>query len=263
MVAKVKFTICADTDVGTKKEVNQDSVLIKKMSAPIGPMALAVLCDGMGGLQYGEVASMSIISAFSQWADYVLPELARQDIPDHVLRTQWEDLLRLEHEKLAAASARLGAQSGSTVVALLVTQTRYYALNIGDSRLYRLDRGLTQLTRDHTVVEGEIQRGNLTARQAESSPMRSVLTRCVGVGAGPRPDMFFGRPEGGETFLLCSDGFRHRVSGEEIYQALRPEGGPLSRDDTLLALRYLIDENKRRGERDNISAAAVTVWPEI
>lgn len=231
------------------------------MASPIGPMALAVVCDGMGGLQRGEVASMAIVSVFSQWADYVLPELTKEEIADETIRSQWEHLLRLEHEKLLALAEASDIKIGSTVVALLVTQSRYYALNIGDSRLYRLDGHITQLTQDHTVAEKEARQGNLTVQQAETSPVRSVLTRCVGVGETPRPDFFFGEPKENELYLLCSDGFRHKIAAEEMLAALRPRGGVLSKEDVRVALRYLIEEDKRRGEGDNISAAVISTWP--
>lgn len=253
----MRFEAFADTDVGIKKQVNQDSVLVKRMSTGIGPAALAVLCDGMGGLQYGEVASMSIVSAFSQWADQVLPELARQEIADHVIRDQWTDLLRLEHQRISDFASGQDARTGSTVVALLMTPRRYYAVNIGDSRLYRLDGAVTQLSRDHTVVAEEVRRGNMTAQQAQCAPMRGVLTQCVGVGAPPRPELFFGVPGRGQMFLLCSDGFYHQTTPEEMRGTLLPDGGETSAAVAAEGVRRLIELEKQRGETDNISAAVI------
>lgn len=253
----MKLAVCADTDIGVKRQVNQDSVLVKKMPTPQGPAALAVVCDGMGGLQYGEIASMSIISAFSQWADLVFSGLAGGKIEDNVIRSQWIDLLRLEHERIGAFADTNGGHTGSTVVALLVTQSRYYGLSIGDSRLYRLDEGISLLTQDHTLVAEEVRKGNMTAQQAQSAPMRSVLTRCVGVGSVPQPDLFFGTPKGGEIFLLCSDGFYGYSSPEEWYAALLPNGPPPETEVVLHGIRQIIEANKLRGETDNLSAAAI------
>lgn len=256
----MKLAVCADTDIGVKRQVNQDSVLVKKMLTPQGPAALAVICDGMGGLQYGEVASMSIVSAFSQWADLVLPGLACREIEDSVIRNQWMDLLRLEHDRIAAFADTHGVHTGSTVVALLATQSRYYALSIGDSRLYRLDSQVSLLTQDHTLVAEEVRKGNMTVQQAQTAPMRSVLTKCVGVGDDPRPDLFFGTPKENEIFLLCSDGFYNRSSAEELYAALLPGGFPPGPESVLRGIRHLIETDKLRGELDNISAAAIITY---
>jgi len=97
---------------------------------------------------------------------------------------------------------------------------------------------------------------NLTVEQAAKAPMRNVLTRCVGVAETVYPDLFFGTPKSGVTYMLCSDGFRHYVNEDELKCYLRPAGinGP---EHTKHREAMLIELNKRRGETDNISVITI------
>lgn len=252
----MEFYISATTDIGIRRRVNQDSLLVRKMATESGKMVLAVLCDGMGGLEYGEVASASIIHGFSEWMYRSLPALSRQLIPDHVIKEQWIALISEQNEKIRMFGQKNQCVAGSTATALLLTEQRYYLLHIGDTRAYVLDRELCQLTSDHTLAEQEVSLGNLTREQAEQSPMRSVLTRCVGVKKSVYPDMLFGDTRRGAVYLLCSDGFRHQLTLEEIGDHIR-----IREETDILHMKRreeaLIDCNKKRGETDNISVITV------
>lgn len=254
----MKFFIATATDVGIKRDSNQDSLFANEYETPCGRVAFAVLCDGMGGLQHGEVASASIVGAFSAWAEETLPRLSPDMLEDCHIRREWMRIVASENEKLREYGRLNGCSIGSTLVALLLTQSRYYALNIGDSRIYRLAGRAEQLTEDHTLVAEEIRKGNLTEEQATASPIKSVLTRCVGVSAHVYPDLFFGDTGVETAYMLCSDGFRHKITKDEMLEQLLPRGGSdaSSLDE---GLRTLIERNKARGETDNISAIDIYV----
>ena len=249
------FFIAAVTDKGVKRPTNQDSLFAKQFVTKSGKYAFAVLCDGMGGLQHGELASTSIVSTFSAWAEERLPAIARP-LMDHEIRREWTGIIRMKNQELRTYGLSNGCKLGSTVTALLLSESRFFILNIGDTRAYELYGGCRQLTVDHTVIADEVSMGNMTLEQAESSPMRSVLTRCVGVYDSVYPDMFFGDTKQGAIYLLCSDGFRHCISVEEMEEYLTPGSS-----DHALELRMgeeeLIDMVKKRGEKDNISAVAI------
>ncbi len=249
------FWVSASTDVGIKKQINQDSLFARRFESPNGTMAFAVLCDGMGGLAYGELASSLLVSAFSDWMYEQLPAIFGDRIQDHVIRKQWTDLIAVKNSWLHAYGLQNQCRVGTTVTALLLTQSRYYLLNIGDSRAYEIGRQVIQMTQDHTLVAEEIRLGNLTPEQAEQSPIRNVLSRCVGVMDTVQPDLFFGDVRPGAAYVLCSDGFRHKITEKELKQYLLAD--IMSEQEMKQQEEYLIDLNKYRGETDNISVITI------
>jgi serine/threonine protein phosphatase PrpC len=148
---------------------------------------------------------------------------------------------------------------GTTVVAMLLTQTRYYILNVGDSRAYELNGGLRVMTADQTFVAREIALGHMTPEQAATDSRRSVLLQCVGASDEVYPDMYFGDVKPNTVYMLCSDGFRHEITPEEIYEKLQP--GVLFDEYTMQQNTLsLIELNKQRQERDNISVVLVRTF---
>lgn len=229
------------------------------INSPQGRMVFAVLCDGMGGLEQGEVASASVIHAFRNWATTQLPQLCVRPLQDGDIRRQWEDVILRQNRAIKAYGARQGVRLGTTAVVMLLTQTRYYILNVGDSRAYELTASLKQLTKDQTFVAREIALGHMTEEEAKTDSRRNVLLQCVGASEDIFPDLFFGDVQPNAVYMLCSDGFRHEITGEEIYEKLQP--GVLFDEYTMQRhMTSLIDLNKQRQERDNISAVLVRTF---
>ena len=223
-----------------------------------GKMAFAVLCDGMGGLQHGEIASTQVVSAFVDWMYQRLPTLLNQQLLlDHIVRGEWCALVESQHLLLRELGQESNWKIGTTATVLLLTESRYFLLNIGDSRAYCMKAtGIRQLTEDHTVVNREIALGNLTPEQAENAPIRNLLTRCIGVGDYQQPDLFFGVPERETIYLLCSDGFRHCISSKEIHSAIF-NAQCTGATELRRRSERLVELNKQRGENDNISVITV------
>lgn len=255
----MNFIISASTDIGIAKDRNQDSLTAMVVNTPQGRMAFCVLCDGMGGLDKGEVASASVIAAFRNWALSELPKLCERPLEDAVIRSQWDAIITGQNDAIKAYGARQGVKLGTTAVVMLLTQTRYYILNVGDSRAYELTDTLRQLTNDQTFVAREVSMGHMTEEEAKTDSRRSVLLQCVGASEQVYPDMFFGTVAPNAVYLLCSDGFRHEITGEEIYAQLQP--GVLFDEHTMQQHTVgLIELNKQRQERDNISALLVRTF---
>lgn len=255
----MNFIISAETDIGLYKKTNQDSVSIKVINTNIGRMVFAILCDGMGGLADGEVASANVIRAFDKWVMEELPKLCHTAIDDHVIREQWSQIVVSQNELIKQYGGHHGIKLGTTVVAMLITQTRYYILNVGDSRAYELKDTITQLTNDQTFVAREVALGNMTEEEAETDERRSVLLQCVGASEDVYPDFFFGETQCDAVYMLCCDGFRHEISPAEIYQYLQPQM-LLSDEDMGRNSKSLIELNKQRMERDNITVALVRTF---
>lgn len=255
----MNFIVSANTDIGIVKSTNQDSLSVKVLNTSIGRMSFAVLCDGMGGLAKGEVASASVIRAFDEWAANELPKLTVAPIDGNTLKAQWENILLSQNSKIKAYGARQGVRLGTTAVVMLLTDTNYFVMNVGDSRAYEISDTLAQLTQDQTFVAREVALGNMTPEQAEVDERRSVLLQCIGASEEVYPDFFVGDAKLNATYMLCSDGFRHEITPNEIFEKFHPN---VLLDDTTMNKNTLelIELNKQRNERDNISVVLVRTF---
>ncbi len=255
----MNFIVSATTDIGLVKSTNQDSLSVKVINTSIGKMSFAVLCDGMGGLAKGEVASASVIKAFDTWARNDLPLLCTAPLDAEVIKGQWERILLDQNEAIKSYGGRQGVRLGTTAVVMLLTQTHYYIMNVGDSRAYEVSDSLVQMTEDQTFVAREVALGNMTPEQAEVDERRSVLLQCIGASEEVYPDFFVGSSKENATYMLCSDGFRHEITPDEIYQKFQPNV-LLSEYDMNQNTVDLIELNKQRSERDNISVVLVRTF---
>ncbi|WP_426350421.1 PP2C family protein-serine/threonine phosphatase [Alloiococcus sp. CFN-8] len=254
----MKFTALVETDVGNTKKTNQDSSLIKIATTPMGKdILLAVLCDGMGGLQKGELASATAVRYFERWFYKELPYQLK-NLNWEGLSESWKRLI----ENLNTLILRYGEKNkitlGTTLTAFLSIDDSYMIAHVGDSRAYRLHNDLKQLTEDHTYVAREVKRGNMTYQEAKRSPRRNVLLQCIGASKRVVPELIFGKLQCGSNYLLCSDGFRNEISPEEIFQHLKPGEG-ITREDSKSHLKHLINTAKERKERDNLTAILIKV----
>lgn len=250
------YMATADTDIGIKKQTNQDSILIKHGQCEKGEILLAVICDGMGGLKKGEVASATVVKKFSEWFDSELPfELKNLDM--NIIADKWSLLLKDLNLKIAEYGQQDGIRLGTTFTGVLFIDDQYLAVHVGDTRLYQLDSGLKQLTTDHTFVAREIRRGNLTVEQAKKDKRRNMLLQCVGASERIEPEILTGTVQQG-AYMLCSDGFRHEISESEIYESLNPVN-LINKEAMHNNVKYLIEQVKKRNEKDNISAVLVKV----
>lgn len=255
----MNFIVTANTDIGTTKSTNQDSLSVKKLQTSQGAMVFAILCDGMGGLAKGEVASANVINAFNNWVQQELPKLTVSELSAQVIRSQWEKIIVSQNETIKAYGAGQGVRLGTTAVIMLLTQTQYFIMNVGDSRAYEIREGLNQITNDQTFVAREVALGNMTPEQALRDERRSVLLQCIGASESVYPDMFTGEVKQNACYMLCSDGFRHEITEDEIYQMFSP--AVLNSEDAMNQNTVsLIELNKQRMERDNISVVLVRTY---
>jgi len=255
----MNFIVSAVTDIGLTKFANQDSLSVRVLNTPMGRMTLAVLCDGMGGLDKGEVASASVIRAFDKWMKTSLPALCNGNIDASVIAEQWNQIVVEQNELIKAYAASRGEKMGTTVVAILITDSQYYILNVGDSRAYEISDNIKQLTADQTFVAREIELGNMTEEQAMLDERRNVLLQCVGASAEVYPDIYCGTTKVNAVYMLCSDGFRHEISGAEMYEKLNPY--VLLNENIMNSnSKELVELNKARMEKDNISVVLIRTF---
>lgn len=255
----MNFLTAFHTDVGIRKKTNQDSLLIHQAQTDSGNVLLAVICDGMGGLSKGEVASACMIRSFSDWFRMEFPGLLAQGLHPDALRASWEQLVNNVDRKIAVYSDANKVSMGTTCAALLIVNDTYYIMNIGDSRVYMICENIYQLTKDQTYIQREIDAGRMTYEQSLTDPQRNVLLQCVGASPVIEPDFFMGDVKINQCYLLCSDGFRHVIDARELMDQLNPvrstDPGTMQQN-----LVYLTELNKQRLESDNITAMLIRTY---
>lgn len=250
----MKYSFIADTDVGISRTTNQDSVLVKHASYNKEEVLMAIVCDGMGGLSKGELASATVIREFSKWFDALLPyELENLDM--NVVGGKWSAMLKNLNSKILEYSKKNNSSMGTTFSGILFAEDKYLIVHVGDSRVYQIGATMNQLTTDQTFVAREISRGTMTIEQAKSDKRRNLLLQCIGASTTVEPQVLIGNVEKG-AYLICSDGFRHEITENEMFESLNPVN-LMNEKSMLNNTRYLIDLVKRRNEKDNISAVVV------
>jgi len=257
MAARFRLEFAQRTHPGMVRSHNEDAVTV----AP--EIGLAILADGMGGYNAGEIASgMAIAVLRSGLEASLLPDNVQQS-PRHGT-DELAALLRAEVAKAndaifqSASSRTEYSGMGTTLVATLFSDERLTVGHIGDSRLYRL-RGneFKQVTRDHSLLQEQIDLGFLTVEQARLSNNKNLVTRALGVDAAVELEVANHPLEAGDIYLLCSDGLTDMVSDEEIRDTLLQLGVNVE-----LAVETLISMANDNGGRDNVSAILVKLVPE-
>lgn len=253
------YIVSATTDIGNTKQTNQDSYHVRVYRSTAGKIVLSVLCDGMGGFDYGEIASAHVVRSFFRWADARLADVLASTNPDSLLRGDWSSLIDHCNEAIARFASRGKLVIGTTLTAMLITPQRYTIVNVGDTRAYCIAEQLRQLTNDQTLVANEVKQGLLTPEEARRDPRRSVLLQCIGASAEVYPDFFFGETRENVVYMMCTDGFRNELSEEELFMYLHPNQ-LISREVSGERERALINMAKGRQERDNISVITIRTF---
>ena len=251
----MKYVLGAETDIGISRKENEDSVCTKKANTQYGEIVMAIVCDGMGGLKKGELASSTTVKKFNRWFEEKLPNML-ENFDWNQISASWKSLAELINLKISEYGANEQMRLGTTFCGMLIIKDRYMIMNIGDSRAYKLSGTAKQLTVDQSFVQREIDRGRITEEEAKTHPKRSVLLQCIGASRSIEPDFYFGSVKSGDTFLLCTDGFRHVLSKEEMSKRISFEAGADSAEINS-TIKRAISVVKQRGERDNITAAVI------
>jgi len=238
---------------------NEDAIFVDRTG-------LAILADGMGGYNAGEVASGIAVSVIK---DGLLPELASgRDLSKVDINTGLTHAALLLQQQIAAANKGIydAAQNrpecagmGTTVVAAVFHGERVSIAHIGDSRCYRLRGGrFEQLTRDHSLLQEQIDSGQITADQARFSLNKNLVTRALGIEAIVPADVAEYRVEPDDIYLLCSDGLTDMVDTEVVHGIVDGQRKTLE-----VAATQLVELANQNGGRDNISVILARVPPEF
>lgn len=254
----MNFNYCFKSDIGTTRESNQDSVYANVVKTSSAKAFMGLVCDGMGGLANGKLASQTVADAFCGWFENRFSENISSEAPAEYIFSEWDSLITDSNNTLIEMSKSFGEQMGTTLSVLLIYNGEYYAAQVGDSRIYRLTNGsAVQVTKDHSYVMEMVSKGMMTETEARLSKERNVLTRCIGAVSEVRGDLYNGTVLNGDTFLITSDGFHGRQSPEDIRGVLT-ELSTCRHGRIEKKLTDLIEFRKKNGEKDNITALVVT-----
>ena len=238
------ITSAGRTDVGVIRSGNEDSYLM------VPDRGIFVVADGMGGHAAGEVASDMAVHYVARELDS-LRGLSDEQVAErmrgaiHTANGAIFQRTLTEHEKRGM---------GTTVTALTLFEARFLIGQVGDSRAYLLrDNKLSQLTKDHSYVQEQVDAGYLTPEQARTHPYSNVITRCVGANSDVMPDIYVGSVRPRDVFLLASDGLTGMLEDYQLAELLSPERMPEDEVDALIA------EANRHGGLDNITAVIVRI----
>ena len=169
----MEFSATYNTDIGIKKFTNQDSLAIRIINSPKGQVAFGIVCDGMGGLAKGELASKEVINAFTKWFDETfISEILDDTFSPDSLRKEWNSIIQNENRLLGMYGSDNNIMLGTTISAILMYEDSFFIAHVGDSRVYELKDSLRILTKDQTFVAREIAAGRMTPEEAKTDPRR-------------------------------------------------------------------------------------------
>lgn len=233
----------AMTDTGVKREMNQDYFFASE--TPVGNLPnLFIVADGMGGHKAGEYASRYTI-------ERVVASVCRNtgDEPVTILK----EAIQRANKFLIAESREDESKNGmgTTLVAATITDHKLVVGNVGDSRLYVIDNGIHQITKDHSLVEEMVRLGEMNESQAREHPDKNIITRAIGAADTVDVDFFEVDLEEEDTILMCSDGLTNMIEDHAIFKIVSDE------EDVEKEVRTLVSTANSNGGRDNITAIII------
>ena len=232
------------TDVGKIRQVNQDYIFTSEN--PVGKLPnLFIVADGMGGHNAGDFASRYTVET-------VVDAIKNSDETETIaiIRGAIEETNRKLIEK-ANEDVRLSGM-GTTIVLCTIDGDEACVANVGDSRLYLLGEKITQITKDHSLVEEMVRMGELDPEQARKHPKKNIITRALGAEKTVDIDFFDLKLEPGDVVLMCSDGLSNMVEDSQLREIISDTSTDLDEKG-----RILIREANRNGGKDNIAIVLV------
>ncbi len=223
--------------------MNQDSMFYQE--TPLGNLPnIFVVADGMGGHSAGDYASACTVKTIER--EVMLNEDTE---PVRILKEALDTANREVYKKALSDVKYTGM--GTTAVAGTVVDDLLYVANVGDSRLYLINNGMYQITKDHSLVEEMVRAGELLEEEAKNHPDKNIITRAIGVADKIDIDFFEVDLRKGDLILLCSDGLTNMVSDGDILKVIREAGDISGCPDELIKLA------NRNGGKDNITVVIV------
>ncbi|WP_297957270.1 PP2C family serine/threonine-protein phosphatase [uncultured Ruminococcus sp.] len=256
----MKYMFSYVSTEGAVRKVNQDSLFAAEAEFRGENIFFAAVCDGVGGLSSGEKASGFVCKRINEWFAEDFADLMRRSAPVLKIRESLDDRLHQLNDSINAYAEKHASDMATTFTGILIIPQlkRFLTAHVGDSRLYKItDDEIKILTSDHSVVGQDVRNGVITAEMAEKDPRQNQLTNCIGAGLDDTSyDYSIGKYAEGDCYMLCTDGFRKKITSEDIHFLLKPSS---NEDERIMSAHLEKLKNKviKGGEKDNITALMV------
>jgi serine/threonine protein phosphatase PrpC len=251
----LKLTAAGLSDIGLKRGSNEDYFA---MDTTIN---LYIVADGMGGHLAGEIASKVAVEIIQKNVNHLITKNSSEDelfdFPDSTLSRRGNYILssiKLANRVIYEMSKEYAEYKGmgTTIVVLAIMPSTVIAANVGDSRIYLIRGNIIEpLSKEHNMVTEQLEMGLITKEEAETSPLRHILTRNLGSSDTVDVDVFEVEPMNNDGFLLCTDGLTDHVSDDEILRIIK------NGDDPDHLCQKLVSEANNRGGNDNITVSLI------
>lgn len=235
---------CCFTNIGTTREINQDAIIFINQKKQKGNFALGAICDGIGGLEHGEVASGIVCDGLAKWYEDVKEWIDIKKVDETIIYCHLKDTIEVLNQKVLDYYKANGVRTGTTMSLIMILRQKFYIIQVGDSRIYRYRKHLQQLTEDETIVDYSGER------------CKKYLANFMGKAEVLKFSSVTGKIRAGDHFLFCSDGLYHRLlesdfDKKQLYYASTEELHHFCHD--------LVENMKERGETDNLSAGLIII----
>lgn len=233
------------TDTGLVRKENQDAYAIDTQAE--NGHTVCVVCDGMGGTTGGQLASRIAVSTYM---DELKKILTREMTPEQLREaSSYATALANQAIRVEAQKSETCHDMGTTLVSAISYAEGAVISNVGDSRAYHLSNdGIVRVTKDHSVVENMVDRGDITEEEARRHPNKNLITRALGPDVNAVCDGYITPMQKGDYILLCSDGLVDTVTDQEMLFEV------IHGDDPDTCLQRLLNISKSRGAADNVTA---------
>lgn len=239
--------VSAKSDVGVVRQNNQDYCLAGEFS---DGATWAVVCDGMGGANGGNVASETAARTISEKLNHGYHDAMNDNSMKHLIVSSIEAANATVFSRSRSDATLVGM--GTTVVLAIIKNDSLYIAHVGDSRIYVItDQSINQLTVDHSVVQMMIARGEISADEAREHPQKNVITRALGIDDEVRIDYSQEIFNNGDIVLLCTDGLTNFVDDSTIFDICNTY-------DSYSLADVLVDKANENGGGDNVTVITVT-----
>ena len=241
----MRYVAGCRSNIGRVRENNQDAVALRTFEKKGNNFIVLAVCDGVGGLEHGEMASSLAVARIEAWFDEITEWLDLAEADGELLFSHMKDLVEECNTLVRECRVARGMEMGTTLSLLMIVRDIYYIIQVGDSRVYRYNRGLLeQLTVDASVT------------RIKNGRMKTYLDNYL----GKQEELWFtstvGRVTQRDLFVVCSDGFYHQLLPEDLREYERKLRKVKKVDE---ACEELIERMMDRGEKDNITVGIVAV----
>ena len=253
--------LAAVSERGPVKSVNEDACAVLAAESSRGELLMAIVCDGVGGLSCGELASATVVSEFARWFEHQLPALlddarsAELPLVLDAVQEAWAHLLCELNARIRGYGKARGISLATTFTGLLSCEGQFLVGHVGDCRAYLVSADdMVQLTADQTLLAQRLAEGTVSADEACDIP-DNVILQAVGAEDELQPVFGRGAYTAGDLFVVCSDGAYKSVGNSVVREAFQPcvrQGADIGEVADRLVRRALA-----RGERDNLTVTCV------